>query len=81
MWLHVILFQLMLEEHAGMKRRINKAPVEALDTDGQRILERIGAAPRTRSTQGQYSLHIRCISVTCVGHSMNWWKTTCIVAF
>ncbi len=39
---------MMLEEHAGIKRRITKAPVEQLDGEGQRILDRIGAAARLR---------------------------------
>lgn len=31
----------MLDEHNALKRRIQKAPVEFLDDEGQRILERI----------------------------------------
>ena len=44
---------MMLEEHASMKRRITKAPVEQLDSEGQRILDRIDAASRPRNCHGK----------------------------
>uniref|UniRef100_A0A671R0L5 non-specific serine/threonine protein kinase n=1 Tax=Sinocyclocheilus anshuiensis TaxID=1608454 RepID=A0A671R0L5_9TELE len=40
----------MIEEHAALKKRVMKAPVEEVDSEGQRLLQRI---QRQREGQGQ----------------------------
>uniref|UniRef100_A0A8C2IST8 non-specific serine/threonine protein kinase n=1 Tax=Cyprinus carpio TaxID=7962 RepID=A0A8C2IST8_CYPCA len=40
----------MIEEHAALKKRVMKAPVEEVDNEGQRLLQRI---QRQREGQGQ----------------------------
>ncbi|XP_066539118.1 triple functional domain protein isoform X2 [Hoplias malabaricus] len=37
-----------IEEHASLKKRVTKAPVEELDTEGQRLLQRIKSGDRGR---------------------------------
>uniref|UniRef100_A0A8C2BG97 non-specific serine/threonine protein kinase n=1 Tax=Cyprinus carpio TaxID=7962 RepID=A0A8C2BG97_CYPCA len=37
-----------MEEHASLKKKVNKAPVEELDTEGQRLLQRIQCGEKGR---------------------------------
>ena len=47
--------KMMIEEHNHLKKKVTKAPIESLEAEGQRILQRIcGASGRHNRNAGRY---------------------------
>ena len=48
--------KMMLEDHNHLRKRVVRAPVEALEAEGQRILERICHASGHNRNTGEFGL-------------------------